>query len=325
MKFLITGGFGLIGSRMCQLIRERYKDAEIVICDMERHYLGFLVEDRHLYASYFTYRSGLTKDATIYNVDTRHSFEMNDILDAEKPDVIVHLAALPLAGISRTISQEAFSSICESTTGLLECMRRTTPNSRFIFISSSMVYGDFEMDPMPETGRCIPKSMYGASKLAGEVISFGFGRTYNLDVRAVRPSAVYGPGDINQRVVELFIQKAKKGQPIHVKGAHSKLDFTYVDDIANGIIDVSVAENQAFEAFNITSGDPRTLGELIAELQKYFPDMDVRYDEFDTSVPVRGGLDVSKAREKVGYIPKFDFETGIRTYLDIEARIIGND
>ena len=324
MKFLITGGFGLIGSRMSQIISERYPNSEVVICDMERHYLGFLSDNRDLYASYFNYRSGLTNHCKLYNVDTRHSFEMYDIISSEQPDVIVHLAALPLAGISRTISQEAFSSICESTTGLLECIRRCSPSSRFVFISSSMVYGDFEFDPMPETGRCIPKSMYGASKLAGEVISFGFGRTYGLDVRAVRPSAVYGPGDINQRVVELFIQKAKNNEPIHVKGIDSKLDFTYVDDIANGIIDVATAEGQAFEAFNITSSDPRTLGELIEELKKYYPNMEVVYEDFDNSVPVRGGLDISKANKLTGYEPKFSFEKGIKTYIDIEREIFNN-
>src|SRR5262249_49377536 len=119
-------------------------------------------------------------------------------LNALEPEIIVHMAAMPLAALAIEHTEEAFQSILNSTQNILEVMRDMKKPARLVYVSSSMVYGDFltpEVDE--ETHPKNPKDIYGAFKLAGEIIVAAYAKNYGIDYVMCRPSAVYGPTDTN--------------------------------------------------------------------------------------------------------------------------------
>ena len=96
-------------------------------------------------------------------------------------------------------------------------------------------------------------------KLAGEIVTRGLANFYDIPFTIIRPSAVYGPTDMNRRVVQIFIEKAIKGETIDVQGADERLDFTNVRDVARGFVEAATNANAVGETFNITNGNSRTL------------------------------------------------------------------
>ena len=131
--------------------------------------------------------------------------------------------------------------------------------------------------------------------------------------------AVYGPYDVNRRVSQIFIENALLGKPITLYGGGLQaLDFTYVEDAAEGIIKVLFHEKAEGEAFNITYGQGYTLRELADILLTHFSDLDVKVvEEEDVFRPKRGALSIEKAKRIIGYDPQISLEEGIRRYLEI--------
>ena len=180
-----------------------------------------------------------------------------------------------------------------------------------------MVYGDFEKTPISENCRKEPKEIYGGMKLAGEYMVKVYSQRYNIPYAIVRPSAVYGPTDTNNRVVSIFLKRAIQGEKVKVKNAQDTfLDFSYVEDVAEGIKKVTFSENGKNETFNITRGRSRTLEDLIKIINELYPALEVEYIEGDSFRPKRGTLDISKAKKLVGYSPKIDIEDGVKAYSE---------
>ena len=152
-------------------------------------------------------------------------------------------------------------------------------------------------------------------KLAGEIITKGLCNYYNINFTTIRPSAVYGPTDMNQRVSQIFIEKAIKGKKIFIQGKNEKLDFTYIQDLVDGVILAATKKKGRNEIFNITNGKGRSLLEFVKILKKYFPNLDYEVVERDDFRPKRGTLSIRKAKKLLGYRPKFTIEKGIKNYL----------
>ena len=188
---------------------------------------------------------------------------------------------------------------------------------RFVYTSSSMTYGDFVTDPVTEASPQNPKEIYGSFKLAGEIVCRGYMRCYNLDLAIVRPSAIYGPFDANQRVIQKFIARALSGEAIKVDGDGSmRLDFTYVDDAAQAIFLVGTHPAAKGETFNVTRGEARSLKDVLDVIQKEIPELNVQYGPVPSYMPRRGTLDVTKAKTLLGYSPEFDLERGVKLYIE---------
>ena len=178
-----------------------------------------------------------------------------------------------------------------------------------------MIYGDFKSSDVDESALAEPKEIYGTMKLAGEIITKGLCNFYNLDYTTIRPSAVYGPTDMNQRVSQIFIEKAIKGEKIYIQGKNEKLDFTYIQDLVNGVILASTNKKGANETFNITNGSGRSLLEFVKILKKYFSHLEYEVVERDNFRPKRGTLSIKKAKRLLGYTPNYTIEKGIKNYL----------
>ena len=199
-RVLITGGLGLIGSHLAKQFMES-GEYQVHLVDIQRNFLPFTNRNNRDYAR-LKKRNDLISGCEVYAIDTRNSFEFGDLIRKIQPNYLIHLAALPLANISNDISEEASSTVINATLAILENMRRFSPKTKFIYASSSMVYGNFATPFIDEQHTTDPMSIYGSVKLAGEVLVKGFCLKNNLDYSIVRPSAVYGPTDVNRRVVQ---------------------------------------------------------------------------------------------------------------------------
>jgi UDP-glucose 4-epimerase len=317
-RVLVTGGAGFIGAHTCAALAAA--GAEAIAVDPLRTY-SFSFDAHHWHGINYR-REVLLRDATIAVASTENRDEMRRVMLDTKPDYILHLGALPLATVARVSADHAFESILRGTFNLVELALELGSIRKFLYVSSSMVYGDFTKTPMPETERTAPKDPYGGMKLAGEVIVQTFSRAQGLPHAIVRPSAVYGPTDMNDRIVQRFVECALWGRPLTVVDPDgTTLDFSYVKDVAQGLVKalLSPVEN---ETFNITAGRGRTLRELYDLLRERFPDMPVEVaEQTDDFRPKRGALDVSKARALIGYEPEYPLERGLLEYVDYLASL----
>jgi UDP-glucose 4-epimerase len=312
-KVLVVGGAGFIGTYICRELLELGHTP--VIFDAFINYISPLSS---AYQRYLQYRFEDIEDKIeILRGDARNKDQIRRAIMKHKPSHIIHMAALPIADLSNESSEEAIDSIVSSATNVLEVIRDVDFVERFVFASSSMIYGDFEYTPCDEEHPKRPKEVYGGTKYAGEIIVQAFARRFGLKYSIVRPSAVYGPTDVNRRVSQIFVENAFLGKPIHLHGDGSTpLDFTYIKDIAHGFVLATFHENAENETFNITTGEGKTLKDFAEELQKYFPDLEIAYKPIDVFRPKRGSLSIEKARKLIGYEPQYNLEKGVKEYVE---------
>jgi len=312
-KILLSGGLGFIGSTIVRKLENT--DHETVIIDNQSDYDG-AIDQEELQRLMKWRKDSFQFPPTTYTNDIVNTLSMNTIFANEKPDIVIHLAAFPRAKVVKRNPQLGCDVILKGLINLMEASLRHGVK-RFVFISSSMIYGDFEYEVNPETATKDPIEPYGIMKLCAENLVRNYNRLYGLEYSIVRPSAVYGPYDIIDRVLSKFIVKAKSNQPMFINGEGLNLDFSYVDDVADGMILAATHENAANETFNITRGVSRSLldaGELIIKYTNSSSLLEVKPN--DGLYPKRGTLDISKARDLLGYDPKVDIEEGLKTYID---------
>jgi UDP-glucose 4-epimerase len=132
----------------------------------------------------------------------------------------------------------------------------------------------------------------------------------------IRPSAVYGPLDVEDRVIAKFMLTAMRGGTLKVNGAGETLDFTYVDDAANGIVAAALSENTNNKTYNITKSHSRTLLDAANLAVKIAGKGNIEVRDKDADFPSRGALNIDRARKDFGYDPKVDVEEGFQKYYD---------
>ena len=313
MKVMITGGGGFIGSYITrQLLQDGH---EVVIFDSFVNYISPL---ESFYQVYLEKRfEGIKGEIQIIRGDTRNKSEVYRAIRQCKPNRIIHLAALPIADLCNKHSEEALSSILNGTVNVLEAIRDVDRVDRFVYASSSMIYGDFQYHPADEEHPKNPKGVYGGTKLGGEILTEAFSRRFEIEYAIVRPSAVYGPTDVNRRVTQIFVENALKGKPLILHGGgHTQLDFTYVTDTACGFVLVTTKPEAANQIFNITRGEGRSLKDLADIIKSLIPGVTTVEQEADVFRPKRGALDISKAKKMLGYEPKYSLEEGMAKYVE---------
>ncbi len=312
-KVMIIGGTGFIGSNIARELLEL--GHKVVLFDAFIQYIPTLKLD---YNEIIKKRVKDIEDKVeIVRGDARNAGEIQNAVIEHKPEIIIQLASLPISTISNIYVEEAVECCIIAAMNILSVIKNVDFVKRFVYTSSSMVYGDFETESVNEESKTEPKDVYGGTKLAGEHFVKAFCRRFNIDYCIIRPSAVYGPTDINKRVVQLFVESALKGEELVLKGAdENKLDFTYVKDTAHGFVLAALSPNAKNQTFNITNGKARSLRELVDLLKKHFPDLKIREEEVDKNIPLRGTLDISKAKKLLGFEPKYDLEKGLEEYVE---------
>ena len=310
MKYLITGGLGFIGSKIIEKLSN--EDNNIYCVDNEDTYDILSREELDRLIAWRK-RNWKHKNVQIINGDILDRMVCLKAFNS-RPDVVIHLATYPRAKIVDQDPINGIPKVIGTTTNLLWHATKFD-TKKFVYISSSMVYGDFA-DGTREDSNTKPQNIYGEAKLTGERLTKLFAKRNGLNYNIVRPSGVYGPGDLPDRVVSKFFHKAMNNQTIELHNGENKVDFTYRQDAAYGIIKAAQSE-VANTSFNITTGNAtslRTLAETIVDITG--SDSDIVDVGMHKLYPMRGTLDISRARDLLEYEPQFTLRQGLESYYD---------
>lgn len=310
MKILVTGGMGLIGHNIVSLLENEH---EIVIVDNHTNY-GFIPTKEIDYL--VDLRRKKISKYTNYLIDICQAENINVVFRSFKPDIVIHCASYPR---QKAVEADPGTGACVMCAGLTNLLEASVKNDvrRFVYISSSMVYGDFEHD-VTEESPCDPMGQYGIFKYMGEKLVQDYTRRTGLEHVIIRPSAVYGELDVEDRVVSKFVLGAIRGDTLKVNGPDEVLDFTYVDDAAAGIVQAALSDNTKNQLYNITRSADRlwTLKDAAELAIKIAGKGDLIVGPRDLSFPKRGRLSINKAIKDFNYSPKVNVEDGFRKYYD---------
>lgn len=322
-RIALIGGAGFIGHNLALQIKAL--GATVYIIDslaVNNFYSvkkdGYNIQMADLYLEIIQQRLDLIKanNIELIELDARNYHDLDKMMDEIKVDTIVHLAAVAHAGKANKDPYSTFDHNLRTLENALDVARDRIKH--FIYFSSSMVYGNFITDKVTEDSPCNPIGIYGALKFAGEKLVIAYNQVFGLPYTIIRPSALYGERCISRRVGQIFIENAIKGLEISINGDGSeRLDFTYIDDLVNGVICMlNNKENAQNQIFNLTYGNSRSISELIDILRSHFPGVVIKCLPKDRLMPDRGTLSVDKANKIIGYNPQFPIEKGFVKYIN---------
>jgi nucleoside-diphosphate-sugar epimerase len=308
MKILVTGGAGLIGHNVVSRLERLGHD--VCIMDIQTNY-GIIPQDE---IDYLMTERSKKFNSEIWLRDICNLEKVDRTFAIEEPEIVIHCASFPRQKVVNANPAWGSRVMSEGLLNLLESSNKYEVR-KFIYISSSMVYGNFT-DDVKEDAVCRPQGQYGIMKLAGEWLVKDYSRRDNLCYSIIRPSAVYGPLDVEDRVISKFLLSAMRGETLNVNGANETLDFTYVDDAADGIVAAALSDNTDNKTYNITKSHSVTLLEAAQMALKLAGGGNLVVNGRDLDFPSRGSLNIDAARQDFGFDPKVDVEEGFKIYYD---------
>src|SRR5438093_139006 len=308
MRILVTGGAGFIGSHLVEKLLAA--GHAVVILDDFNDFYDPQIKHANI--------AGFAKDVTVYHVDLRDGGSVRSLFHREKVDAIAHLAAR--AGVRPSIQhpQLYYDTNVTGTLHLLEAAR-VTGVERFIFASSSSVYGASKAIPFSESQHLAQTlSPYGATKIAGEFLCSTYSHLYQLRVVALRYFTVYGPRQRPDLAIHQFTRRIYSGQPIDQFGdGTTQRDYTYIDDIIQGTMAALDYEGPLFDIFNLGESETIRLKDLISAIENA-----LGKKAKINRLPEQSGdmsltcADISKARRLLGYNPSTRFSDGLPRFID---------
>jgi nucleoside-diphosphate-sugar epimerase len=323
MRIALVGGAGFIGHNLALYLKSR--GAQVSIIDgLEVNNLVSLagnvdsVPFPQLSMAIVNERLRILREKNIPLIvqDARDYHGLSHALMQAKPEAIVHLAAVSHANRSNKNPYSTFDHSLRTLENSLDYARQASLK-RFVYLSSSMVYGNFDGQAVTEDSPCNPIGIYGALKLCGEKIVLAYNQVFDLPYTIVRPSALYGERCVSRRVGQVFIESALCGKGIFVSGDGSdKLDFTYIGDLVQGIALCIERDQGLNQTFNLTFGQGRAIREMAGIIEEEFPGIEVGSLAKDNFTPERGTLSVDKAKRLLGYNPQYPIDRGYREYIN---------
>lgn len=321
-RIAIIGGAGFIGHNLALQCAELGAQPH-VIDSLQVNNLGFHTsgynDNPHAerYIAFINERLQLLRQAKVglHVIDARDYATVSFTLGKIKPDVVIHLAAIAHANRSNKDPFSTFDHSMRTLENVLDSIR--SHGTHIIYFSSSMVYGNFDGAAVTEDRVCNPLGIYGALKYGAEKLIIGYNQVFDLPYTIIRPSALYGERCVSRRVGQAFIENALSGQDLTVNGdGTDALDFTYIDDLIQGVL-LTITQPAAInQVFNLTYGDARQLKQMAELVMAHFPSIQLRYNPRDQLMPERGTLCIDKARELLGYAPEYALETGFVKYIE---------
>jgi len=234
-----------------------------------------------------------------------------------RPEAVVHCAAVVGVVNSAAAPLATLRVNVEGMLGLLEAMRLFGVR-RMVNLSSEEIYGPFEAERITEDHPCRPVWPYGISKFAAEQLARDHARTHGAEIVHVRTCWVYGPGLPRPRVPKTLVDAAVEGRALHMpQGGDFRVDHTYIADAVQGILLCLDKPSHRFDAYHIASGAAPSIAEIAALLREMVPGAQVsagpgEYVFAPGLPPVRkGALDITRAREELGYVPRHDIRAGL--------------
>ena len=308
MRILVTGGAGFIGSHLVEKLLAA--GHEVAILDDFNDFYDPQIKRDNIAA--------VSKDTVIHNVDLRDSAAVRNVFHREKFETIVHLAAR--AGVRPSIQypQLYYDTNVSGTLHLLDAAR-VTGVERFIFASSSSVYGISKTVPFSEDQHLTQTlSPYAATKIAGEFLCSTFSHLYQMRMVALRYFTVYGPRQRPDLAIHQFTRRIYAGQPIDQFGdGTTRRDYTYIDDVIQGTMAALNYDRSPFDIFNLGESETIQLNDLIFAIEKALGKKEKvnRLPEQPGDMPLTCA-DISKARKLLGYNPITQFNEGLPRFID---------
>ncbi len=301
---LVTGGAGFIGSELVRQVAATGTSVTVVdnLVNGKRENLQHVLSDR----------------VRIEVTDIRDNKRLKKLL--KDVDVLFHLACL---GVRHSIHSPIESHEVNATATLeLLALAKEANIKRFVYVSSSEVYGTAHFVPITEECPTYPHTVYGASKLAGECYARAYWNTYQFPTVVIRPFNTYGPrchheGDCGE-VIPKFLLRAMVGQPLIIFGDGTQSrDFTFVSDTAKGILEAGLLSESIGRTINIGYGQEITLNDLARIVKEVLakPDVPVEHVESRPGDVQRLCADVSYAKELFGYKPTITLKKGLHHLL----------
>lgn len=312
MKYLVTGGAGFIGHNVVRLLEQQGHSC--LILDNLTNY-GFVPQSE---LDYLIKERQARFNSTVDVIDLCDHAQVNRWFEhnALGADAIIHLASFPRQKI---VSQNPVLGSEVMSTALINLLElsKLYRIPKFVYVSSSMVYGNFDND-VTEESPCNPIGQYGIMKYMGEQLVKDYHRRGCFDYTIIRPSAVYGEWDVEDRVVSKFLLGALRDQTLKVKGANEVLDFTHVNDTAMGIVLAVTNPIANNKTYNITRSDAKVC--TLLDAAKLIIDIvgkgGLQVEEKEKEFPSRGRLSIDNAILDLNYIPEVNIEEGFERYYN---------
>jgi UDP-glucuronate 4-epimerase len=309
-QFLVTGGAGFIGSHLVgRLLAQR--PARVVVVDNFDEFYDPQIKRANI-ADHVNNQA-----YHLFNVDIRDYAALKQIFAEHHFDAIVHLAAK--AGVRPSVSEpRVYTEVnVNGTMNLLELAERNGVR-KFVFGSSSSVYGPAATPPFREDAPLAPISPYASTKASGELLAHTYGHLYGMRVVCLRFFTVYGARQRPDLAIHKFARMIASCSPIPVYGDGSaQRDFTYIDDILQGVTAAIEYDATPFEIINLGESQTVTINRMIELLEEALG----RKAIIERCPPQPGDLplthaDITKARKLLGYQPTTPIETGIKKFAE---------
>jgi dTDP-glucose 4,6-dehydratase len=307
MRLLVTGGAGFIGSNFVRRL----------LTDSTSSVTRIIVLDKLTYAGTF-------ENLEAFQDDMRFQFIHGDINNKtlvenlfEKVDAVVHFAAE--SHVDRSILEAApfIETNVLGTASLLETLRKF-PKIKFLHVSTDEVYGSINEGSWNEEFPISPNSPYAASKASSDLLALAYQRTYGLDILVSRCCNNYGPNQFPEKLIPLFITNLIQGRKVPVYGDGKNIrEWIHVDDHCDAL-NLILSKGESGQIYNIGSSFELSNLEITNLILEAFNrgEESIEYVSDRPGHDYRYSLDYSKAKSKLGYSPKIDFENGLRKTVD---------
>lgn len=313
MNILVTGGAGFIGSTLADKLL-KIESNNIIVIDNFNDYYSPKLKEKNI-------KHNLdNKKYKLYRGDICDKSLLSRIFNESKIDIVVHIAAS--AGVRPSIDKplDYVKNNIEGTINILEVMKENNVK-KIVFASSSSIYGNCKEEIFSEDLKVTePISPYAATKLACEQFLYTYSKLYNIQVVALRFFTVFGPRQRPDLAIRKFIDLIKENKPIPVYGDGTTIrDYTYVDDIVDGIISAMDYNDTQYEIINLGGGAPVSLNQMIETIEKVL-NKKAKIER----LPMQMGdvnktaADITKAKKLLNYNPKTSFERGIIKFIEWE-------
>ncbi len=308
MHYLITGGAGFIGSTLTH--RFLAEGHQVTIVDSVNNYYDPLLKEARL--------ARLPESVVVHRIDISDREKLATVFASDTFDVVCHLAAQAGVRYSLEHPEVYVQANYVGTHNVIDLAHRHGIK-KIVYASTSSVYGTSKEMPFTEVNPVFePMSIYAATKRGGELLGATYAHLYGIEFTALRFFTVYGPWGRPDMALYIFTDKILKGEPIDVfNNGDMRRDFTYVDDIVDGLYRAATTTLPGFEIINLGNGNPTQLMDFVTAIEAALGKKAViNFKPLQAGDVPETFADISKARRLLGFSPQTDVKTGVNNFIN---------